>query len=257
MNSELNVSRSNQDDAVEPYVDNESIAEHDVLFLKSLIVTDENMPIFAEKLNSTREYRLKLLLDKEIHLKEWFPYFFTHPQLVLFTLYGQFHVIFSNVFDHSQVLMEFSLAHPAVKASAFLDMWPSISQQLRGILTNHYKRKKFKTDWCAEIEDILVVLKLFPANQVGRNAVASIPNLNKSINQFIHFEPVTNLILTTFQDINCSKLAAQRSTIAREKRISTHCRMRQFHERYQVLFYSNRKSCFSCKCHKFSIIHHY
>lgn len=84
MNSELNISRSNQDDAMEPYVDDESIAEQDVQFLKSLIVTDENMSIFAEKLNSTRKYRLKLLLDKGIHLKEWFPYFFTHPQLVQF-----------------------------------------------------------------------------------------------------------------------------------------------------------------------------
>lgn len=90
--------------------------------------------------------------------------------------------------------MEFSLANPSVKPTAFLDVWPSFSQQLRGILTNHYKQKTFQTDWCAEIEDVLVVLKLFPANQVGRNAVASIPNLNKSINQFIHFEPVTNLI---------------------------------------------------------------
>ncbi|XP_055306986.1 uncharacterized protein LOC129571243 [Sitodiplosis mosellana] len=167
--NQLNVSQSNQDSAIEPNIENESTAKEDVVFLKSLIVTEENMAIFAEKLNFTREYRLKLLLDKEIHLKEWFPYFFTHPQLIL---------------------MEFSQANPTVNASVFVNEWPSISQQLRGILANHYKQKTFKTDWSAEIEDVLVVLKLFPTNQVGRNVIASIPNFNKSMNQFIHFEPL-------------------------------------------------------------------
>lgn len=55
----------------------------DVIYLKSLVVSDENMPIFIEKLNSTRGHRMEMLLDKNIHLKEMFPYFFTHPDLVI------------------------------------------------------------------------------------------------------------------------------------------------------------------------------
>lgn len=62
------------------------IAE-DVIFLKSLVVSDENMKIFIEKLNSTRAHRMEMLLDKNIHLKEQFPYFFTHPELIILTLF--------------------------------------------------------------------------------------------------------------------------------------------------------------------------
>lgn len=54
----------------------------DVIFLKSLVVSNENINIFIEKLNSTRARRMEMLLDKNIHLKEQFPYFFTNIELV-------------------------------------------------------------------------------------------------------------------------------------------------------------------------------
>lgn len=54
----------------------------DVIFLKSLVVSDKNMDIFIQKLNFTRIHRNKMLLDKNIHLKEQFPYFFTNPEMV-------------------------------------------------------------------------------------------------------------------------------------------------------------------------------
>lgn len=60
----------------------DDMATDDILFLKSLVVCEDNMVIFIQKLNATRSYRQKMLLDKSIHLKEQFPYFFTHPHLV-------------------------------------------------------------------------------------------------------------------------------------------------------------------------------
>lgn len=79
-NVSLNRSLLNQ--SASENVIEDSVAADDVMFLKSLIVSDENMEMFWKKLNSTRSYRQKMLLDKNIHLKEQFPYFFTHPDMV-------------------------------------------------------------------------------------------------------------------------------------------------------------------------------
>lgn len=57
-------------------------AETELALLKTITVDSETMTRIIQKLNSTRTYRHKLLLDKEINLKEWFPFFFTHPKLV-------------------------------------------------------------------------------------------------------------------------------------------------------------------------------
>lgn len=55
----------------------------DVIYLKSLVVSGETKDTFMEKLNSIRRYRMEMLLDKNINLKEQFPYFFTNPELVI------------------------------------------------------------------------------------------------------------------------------------------------------------------------------
>lgn len=77
-----NVSLNLLNQSASESVIDDSVAADDVVFLKSLIVSDENMETFWEKLNFTRSYRQKMLLDKNIHLKEQFPYFFTHPEMV-------------------------------------------------------------------------------------------------------------------------------------------------------------------------------
>lgn len=53
-----------------------------LLFLKSSIVSNENMNMFLAKLDATRSYRSKILFHIELNLKEGFPYFFTNPELV-------------------------------------------------------------------------------------------------------------------------------------------------------------------------------
>lgn len=55
--------------------------EEAVLLLKTIVVND-TIESIKQKLKQTRKYRHKLLLNKELNLKETFPYFFTYPQLV-------------------------------------------------------------------------------------------------------------------------------------------------------------------------------
>lgn len=88
------VSNSSQlDENASPISDDEAISS--VLLLKSLVVTEENMETFIQKLNLTREYRQRMLLEKSINLKEQFPYFFTHPLLVK--------IIYFDIFIYNQL----------------------------------------------------------------------------------------------------------------------------------------------------------
>lgn len=57
-------------------------AKEDVDFLKSTKVDADNMEIIKEKIKLTASYRQKMLNDLSIDLLEWFPYFFTCPDLV-------------------------------------------------------------------------------------------------------------------------------------------------------------------------------
>lgn len=50
-----------------------------VLILKSIVVNNDTIESIKQNVKQTRKYRYKLLLNKELNLKETFPYFFTHP----------------------------------------------------------------------------------------------------------------------------------------------------------------------------------
>lgn len=89
-----------------------------------------------------------------------------------------------------QILKEFEQANEKVNASALLDKWSNLSYKLRRILMNHYKVNSFQTEWSADIEDFLVLLKMFPSRQIGRNVVATNASFKKSIEQLVCFEPV-------------------------------------------------------------------
>lgn len=87
---ELNKINSNIPSAARPIIEQMSElsnadAHNELKLLKTMVVEPQNMATIIEKLNLTRTYRHKILLDKELNLKEWFPFFFTHPQLVRHT----------------------------------------------------------------------------------------------------------------------------------------------------------------------------
>lgn len=56
--------------------------EEDIETLKATIVNDSNLPEIQRKLKSSLSWRSKLLENRELDLKEYFPYFFTNPSLV-------------------------------------------------------------------------------------------------------------------------------------------------------------------------------
>lgn len=57
--------------------------QKDVDILKSLVVCSESLPVFKEKLNQTRKYRAEMMKKDEIEIKEHFPYFLTHPMILV------------------------------------------------------------------------------------------------------------------------------------------------------------------------------
>lgn len=60
----------------------EESCKDNVQILKNTVVNDSNMDLIKSKLQSTSQYRLKMLEDKSIDLLENFPYFFANPMLV-------------------------------------------------------------------------------------------------------------------------------------------------------------------------------
>lgn len=74
-------------------IDERKTMAEDFLFLKTTILTKENIDEVKEKLKATVEYRDDLLKDENLDLKEHFPYFFVQPRLVNFSLF-YFYIIY-------------------------------------------------------------------------------------------------------------------------------------------------------------------
>lgn len=60
----------------------EEIAE----YLKSIVISSNNMEIFKSKLSQTMEYRSKILKNNNLSLRIHFPYFFADPSLVSYVI---------------------------------------------------------------------------------------------------------------------------------------------------------------------------
>lgn len=95
-----------------------------------------------------------------------------------------------SLYVYYQILKEFELMTDSTIASSFSTKWPELSKKLRIILTQTYQQKRFCTDWSLEIENILILLKLFPSCQIGRNIVASSTNFKRSTEKLIKYETV-------------------------------------------------------------------
>lgn len=80
---EVNESSSeNVGSANQKQLDNNE-AKSVIASLKSIAVSPETIAEVMQKLEITREYRQNVLLSNmELNLKQEFPYFFTHPDLV-------------------------------------------------------------------------------------------------------------------------------------------------------------------------------
>lgn len=78
---------SDADDSNDTYL--EENAKNDIEFMRTTVVTEENILIFKEKAVLTHKYRMQLLLEKTVDLQETFPYFFVRSDLVR-TLYSSY-----------------------------------------------------------------------------------------------------------------------------------------------------------------------
>lgn len=68
--------------------------QKDVEMLKQLVINKDNLPIFEEKLNLTRDYRAEMMTKPETEIKEHFPYFHTHPMIFVSVAYEIFNILF-------------------------------------------------------------------------------------------------------------------------------------------------------------------
>lgn len=86
--------------------------------------------------------------------------------------------------------MEFARAFREINGNALLEKWESFKNQLRGIMVNQFNVQHFKTGWNNNIEDVLVLLKLLPSKQIGRNVISSTSTFNSAIENLIQYMPV-------------------------------------------------------------------
>lgn len=83
------------------YSEADAIADLNIL-KRSVINDTTDMEMIKEKLNATRQYRLDLMKRHETDVREQFPFFFSHPNLVIILnstviVYSDFHILISYV----------------------------------------------------------------------------------------------------------------------------------------------------------------
>lgn len=70
------------------------------------------------------------------------------------------------------------------------DKWSIYSTKLKDYYSEKVKERHYITRWPDDIEDFLLLLKLLPSKQAGRNIAATVENFNKASEMFITFELV-------------------------------------------------------------------
>lgn len=89
-----------------------------------------------------------------------------------------------------QILLDFADAFKDVNTNILVDSWPTIRNDLKQILQQQYKSEAFHTEWPEEINDFLILLKLLPLKNVGKNVLASKDTFVNSVKKLIKFYDV-------------------------------------------------------------------
>lgn len=107
-----------------------------------------------------------------------------------------------------QVLFDFDHRFETAKGDALVGNWKYMAIALSTHLNEHHKVKLI-TDWCPEIHEILVLLRLFPDKSVGRN-LGTIANFNRAADKlFVFREVYTLFIYMEFRIINESRIVGR------------------------------------------------
>lgn len=99
----------------------------------------------------------------------------------------------------SSTIHQYMIQYINLNCNAFLEDWPRYQQKLRNHCNEKYKCRKHSA-WPDEIENVLLLLKLFPSKTRGVNAAES-PSFYKSIDKLVIFNVVRSramYTLTTF-----------------------------------------------------------
>lgn len=86
-------------------------------------------------------------------------------------------------------MFDFSVRYANIDSNAFLDSWPIYSSRLNDILKNQYA-SDVHTMWSADIQDLLILLKLLPARTNGRNLL-SVESFSKATEKLFVFRKVS------------------------------------------------------------------
>lgn len=60
----------------------ETTPEEDLLFLKNCVIKNTDVNVIIARLNSTRDLRKSMMKNRNVDLRESFPFFISDPQLV-------------------------------------------------------------------------------------------------------------------------------------------------------------------------------
>lgn len=134
--------------------------------LKSTVVNEQNIDLIKAKLRETMDYRCKMLKNEKLDYRIEFPYFFTNPDLVCITIHSvvivhtTFHFHLTPIY---QIDFDFGIRHSEVDGAALGIFWGKHGNKLHKILIDSYPKLSFKSGWSQEVDNVLTLLRLFPA----------------------------------------------------------------------------------------------
>lgn len=211
-----------------PIVDAPRYTMEDMLYLKTVVVSDNNIDEIRNMLRLTCIGRDELVKNDSIDFLEHFPFFFARPNLVSIISKENsfwshfFHLrasdclcllqirrsfvdfnIFSSylIFNshRSQILDDFEFKCKqyqtnSVNPNALLDIWPTLSEKLNKTLTQFYPKQSFETEWPEEIKNFLILIRLLPFKP-GSRSIASAETFQNSIKRLLIFSKVLEFVV--------------------------------------------------------------
>lgn len=178
--------KSNDTSPAQNLVDDEQ-SKLDMDSLKKMIIRNNNTVEAVKILNSTRTYRKKLMIKKEIDIRQEFPFYFANPSLVSFLLIS-YRIIYYNIFlfcGHEQILLDYDEEFKTLGTNGnFIKQWPQYSNAMRKYCNDKFTCEKH-TEWADEIENILLLMKALP----GKRGTHKLP-FKDMINEVIIFKVV-------------------------------------------------------------------
>lgn len=86
--------------------------------------------------------------------------------------------------------MDFEERYKDLNSNILTENWHLISGELKGLLERQYKSEAFYTEWSEDVNDFLILLKLFPLKKAGRNVLAPKTTFYNSVKKLINFYEV-------------------------------------------------------------------